>query len=338
MANICIMGAGAFGVALSVLLKNNSHNIKVWEKNAELANIVNETRKHNRLEGISIPDDILYTNNLELALEDSEYILLAIPSAFIRENLKNLKKYYIGQTIINVAKGIEDGSLAFISEQVKEELNTDNFAVMSGPSHAIELTKDLATSCVVASKDLTLASKVQDLFMNNFFRLYTTDDVLAVELGGASKNVIALAAGIADGLGYGDNAKAALITRGIAEISRLGVAMGGKLETFFGLSGIGDLIVTCASMHSRNRRAGILLGQGYELDKAVKEIGMVVEGVYSAKATRDLARKYNVEMPIINKIEEVLFEGKDARCAVEELMGRDKNVEFYKSSYNGYKK
>lgn len=338
MANICILGAGAFGAALSVLLHNNSHNIRVWEKNVDVANKVNTTREHNRLEGIRIPDGILYTSDIELALENSEYILIAIPSAFIRDNLKNLKKYYKGQVIINVAKGIEDGSLAFISEQVKEELDTDRFAVMSGPSHAIELTKGLATSCVVASKDMELATRVQDLFMNSFFRLYTTDDVLAVELGGASKNVIALAAGIADGLGYGDNAKAALITRGIAEISRLGVAMGGRLETFFGLSGIGDLIVTCASMHSRNRRAGILLGKGYDLETAVKEIGMVVEGVYSAKATKALAKKYNVEMPIIDKVEQVLFEGKDARLAVEELMGRDKNVEFYKSSYDKYKK
>lgn len=338
MANICILGAGAFGAALSVLLHNNSHNIRVWEKNEEVATKVNTSRTHIRLDGIRIPDGILYTSDLELALEDSEYILIAIPSAFIRENLKNLKKYYRNQVIINVAKGIEEASLSFISEQVKEELETDKFVVMSGPSHAIELTKGLATSCVVASKDKELATKVQDLFMNNFFRLYTSDDVLSVELGGASKNVIALAAGIADGLGYGDNAKAALITRGIAEISRLGVAMGGNLETFFGLSGIGDLIVTCASMHSRNRRAGILLGKGYDLETAIKEIGMVVEGVYSAKATKALAKKYNVEMPIIDKVEEVLFEGKDARVAVEELMGRDKNVEFYKSGYNKYKK
>lgn len=338
MANICILGAGAFGAALSVLLHNNSHNIRVWEKNEEVATKVNTSRTHIRLEGIHIPDGILYTSNLELALKDSEYILIAIPSAFIRENLKNLKKYYQNQVIINVAKGIEETSLSFISEQVKEELGTDKFVVMSGPSHAIELTKGLATSCVVASKDKGLATKVQDLFMNNFFRLYTSNDVLSVELGGASKNVIALAAGIADGLGYGDNAKAALITRGIAEISRLGVAMGGNLETFFGLSGIGDLIVTCASMHSRNRRAGILLGKGYDLETAIKEIGMVVEGVYSAKATKALAKKYNVEMPIIDKVEEVLFEGKDARLAVEELMGRDKNVEFYKASYSKYKK
>jgi glycerol-3-phosphate dehydrogenase [NAD(P)+] len=337
MADICILGAGAFGAALSVLLNKNSHNIKVWERNRETAEKINTTRLHHRLEGIHIADEILYTSDLKEALSGAEYILIAIPSAFIRENLKKLKAYYRGQTVINVSKGIEEGSLSFISEQVREELGSENFAVMSGPSHAIELTKGLATSCVVASKDKETAQKVRDLFMNSFFRLYTTDDVLAVELGGASKNVIALAAGIADGLGYGDNAKAALITRGIAEISRLGVAMGGKSETFFGLSGIGDLIVTCASMHSRNRRAGIMIGKGYDLESAQKEIGMVVEGVYSAKATKALAEKYKVEMPIINQVVEVLFDNKDPRLAVEELMGRDKNVEFYRSGYDSYK-
>ncbi len=330
MAKLTILGAGAFGAALSVLLNDNGHSVRVWEKNKDLAKEIQSSRRHLRLEGISIPEGILYTGDLALALEGAEYILLAIPSAFIRENLKNIKPLYRNQVIINVAKGIEEGSLAFISRQVKEELDTERFVVLSGPSHAIELTKGLATSCVVASKDAELAGKVQDLLMNTYFRLYTSDDVCAVELGGASKNVIALAAGIADGLGYGDNAKAALITRGIAEISRLGSAMGGKTETFFGLSGIGDLIVTCASMHSRNRRAGILLAKGYSLADAQKEIGMVVEGVYSAKATAALARKYGVEMPIINEVVKVLFEGKDARLAVEELMNRDKKVEFYK--------
>ncbi len=333
MSKICILGAGAFGGALSILLNENSHEIKVWEKNDEIANNINISRTHKRLENIIIPKNILFTSNIELALQDSEYILMAIPSAYIRENLRMIKKYYNNQIIINVAKGIEDESLKFISEQVFEELGTKRFAVLSGPSHAIELTKKLATSCVVASKNLKLAEEVRDLFMNSFFRLYISDDMLSVELGGASKNVIALAAGIADGLGYGDNAKAALITRGIAEISRLGVKMGGKLETFFGLSGIGDLIVTCASMHSRNRRAGILLGKGYTLKKAQEEIGMVVEGVFSAKAIKKLSLKYNVEMPITSQVVDVLFENKNARLAVEELMGRDKGIEFNKDSY-----
>lgn len=331
MANISILGSGAFGVALSVLLDKNSHTVKVWDINENLIKSINETRLHKNLENEKISERIVYSNDLEYVLENSEYILIALPSAVIRKNLENLKKYYKNQIIINVAKGIEDNTLALINEQVEEVLNTDKFVVMSGPSYAIEIAKGLATSAVVASKDIKLASKVRDLLMNSFLRLYVSDDVVGVELGGAAKNVIAIAAGIADGLGYGDNAKAALITRGIAEISRLGVAMGGRLETFFGLSGIGDLIVTCSGKHSRNRACGKLLAKNYTLEDAQKEIGMVVEGVFSAKSVRDLSLKYNVEMPLVNEVCKILFEAKDAKVAVEDLMNRDKNIEFYKS-------
>ena len=232
-----------------------------------------------------------------------------------------------GQIVVNVAKGIEEGTLMTLSQILEEELPGANVAVLSGPSHAEEVSRSLPTTCVAGAADKKTAEYIQSLFMSEVFRVYTSPDVLGIELGGALKNVIALAAGIADGLGYGDNTKAALITRGIAEIARLGMAMGGKLETFCGLSGIGDLIVTCASMHSRNRRAGILIGKGYSMEEAMKEVKMVVEGVYSAKAALALARKYYMTMPIIEQVNQVLFEGKKASDAVRELMLRDPREE-----------
>ena len=232
-----------------------------------------------------------------------------------------------GQIVVNVAKGIEEKTLNTLSQVLEEELPGADVAVLSGPSHAEEVSRGLPTTCVAGARSRKTAEYVQSLFMSEVFRVYTSPDVLGIELGGALKNVIALAAGIADGLGYGDNTKAALITRGIAEIARLGTAMGGKFETFCGLSGIGDLIVTCASMHSRNRRAGILIGKGYTMEEAMKEVQMVVEGVYSAKAALALARKYYMAMPIIEQVNQVLFEGKPASEAVKELMLRDPREE-----------
>ncbi|MBQ3437092.1 MAG: NAD(P)-dependent glycerol-3-phosphate dehydrogenase, partial [Fusobacterium sp.] len=252
-------------------------------------------------------------------------LVFAVPSIYVRKTAKQLKDFYVsGQIIVNVAKGIEENTNMTLIEQIEEEIPKSKVAVLSGPSHAEEVAKNLPTTCVVGAKSFEIANFIQNIFMNSVFRVYTSPDVLGIELGGSLKNVIALAAGIADGLGYGDNTKAALITRGIAEISRLGLKMGGKYESFYGLSGIGDLIVTCASMHSRNRRAGILIGKGYSMEEAMKEVNMVVEGVYSAKSAKSLATKYKVEMPIINEVNAVLFENKDPKTAVDSLMLREK--------------
>ena len=232
-----------------------------------------------------------------------------------------------GQIIVNVAKGVEEATLMTLSEIIEQEIPKAEVAVLSGPSHAEEVGRGLPTTCVAGAKTKKTAEYIQEIFMNEVFRVYTSPDILGIELGGALKNVVALAAGIADGLGYGDNTKAALITRGIAEIARLGMKMGGEYKTFAGLTGIGDLIVTCASVHSRNRRAGTLIGKGYSMEDAMKEVKMVVEGVHSAKAAMGLAKKYQVSLPIIEQVNQILFENKPADEAVRELMLRDKREE-----------
>ena len=254
--------------------------------------------------------------------------MLAVPSPFVRSTAHSLQEVVAdSQIIVNVAKGIEESTLMTLSEVIEEEVQKARVAVLSGPSHAEEVGRGIPTTIVVGAKEKETAEYLQNIFMNQVFRVYISPDVCGIELGAALKNVVALAAGIADGLGYGDNTKAALITRGIAEISRLGVAMGGKPETFSGLSGIGDLIVTCASKHSRNRRAGVLMGQGKSMEEAMAEVKMVVEGVYSAKAARRLAEKYQVSMPIIEQVNAVLFENKPAADAVKDLMLRDRKLE-----------
>ena len=254
---------------------------------------------------------------------------MAVPSPFVRKTASDMKAFVSeGQIIVNVAKGIEETTLMTLSQIIEEEVPQAEVTVLSGPSHAEEVGRGIPTTIVVGAKNKKTAEYIQNIFMSEVFRVYISPDVLGIELGAALKNVVALAAGIADGLGYGDNTKAALITRGIAEIGRLGMAMGGKFETFCGLSGIGDLIVTCASMHSRNRRAGILLGQGKTMDEAMAEVKMVVEGVYSAKAAIKLAEKYDVSIPIIEQVNKVLFENKSAEEAVRELMVRDKKIEY----------
>lgn len=330
MSKIAVLGAGAFGMALAILLEKKGNEVVVWDKNENHIKDLQSSKIHKNLEGIDIPEGIFYSSNLEECLRDCEYILLALPSAVIRENLLKIKALYKNQIIINVAKGIEEDTLLLISEQVEEILETKNLVIMSGPSYAIEIAKEMASSCVLASTNMEMAKKVRDLLSTHFFKLYVSDDIIGVQLGGAAKNVIALAAGISDGLLYGDNTKAALMTRGIAEIARLGVAMGGKLETFFGLSGIGDLIVTCSGKYSRNKRAGILLAKGYNIESTKDEIKMVVEGIDSAKSIRDLALKYKVEMPIVEQVSKILFENKDAKTVLEELMNRDNSLEFYK--------
>ena len=279
---------------------------------------------------MKLPESMEFTTDLKKAIEGKDLLVLAVPSSFTRSTAKSMRVFVAeGQIIVNVAKGIEEHTLMTLSQIIEQEIPQADVAVLSGPSHAEEVGKDMPTTCVVGAKTKQTAEFIQNIFMNNaYFRVYTSPDILGIEVGAALKNVVALAAGIADGLGCGDNTKAALITRGIAEISRLGVAMGGKPETFTGLSGIGDLIVTCASMHSRNRRAGILMGQGKTMEEAMAEVKMVVEGVYSAKAARELSRKYKIDMPIIEEVNEILFENKPAKDAVKDLMFRDKKPEL----------
>lgn len=328
MAKVGVIGAGSWGIALSFLLHNNGHEVTVWSALPEEIRELREKREHHTLPGLILPEDMVFTEDLETAMKDQDLLVTAVPSVYVRGTAEKMRPFLRkGQIVVNVAKGIEEKTLNTLSQVLEEELPGADVAVLSGPSHAEEVSRGLPTTCVAGARSRKTAEYVQSLFMSEVFRVYTSPDVLGIELGGALKNVIALAAGIADGLGYGDNTKAALITRGIAEIARLGTAMGGKFETFCGLSGIGDLIVTCASMHSRNRRAGILIGKGYTMEEAMKEVQMVVEGVYSAKAALALARKYYMAMPIIEQVNQVLFEGKPASEAVKELMLRDPRKE-----------
>jgi len=329
VANIGVIGSGTWGTALSILLNNNGHKVTVWSALAEEVQMLKENRIHKSLPGAKISEKIQITGNLNEAILDMDLLVLAVPSIYIRDTVHKMNSHVKrGQIIVNVAKGIEESSLKTLSEVIEEELPTANVAVLSGPSHAEEVSKGLPTTCVVGAHNKRTAEYIQNIFTSTFFRVYTSPDILGIELGASLKNVIAIAAGIADGLGYGDNTKAALITRGITEISRLGMAMGGKPQTFSGLSGIGDLIVTCASMHSRNRRAGILIGQGATMEEAMNQVQMVVEGVYSAKAALALSRKYKVVMPIIEQVNAVLFDGKAAVEAVQDLMLRDKTIEY----------
>ena len=331
MATIGIIGAGSWGIALSVLLHNNEHEIAIWSAlSDEIELLKREHEQKDKLPGVKLAEDMVFTTEICEAINGRDILVLAVPSSFTRKTAHIMKEYVSdGQIVVNVAKGIEEATLLTLSQVIEEELPQADVAVLSGPSHAEAVGRGIPTTIVVGAKSKATAEFIQNVFMSDVFRVYTSHDVLGIELGAALKNVVALAAGIADGLGYGDNTKAALITRGIAEISRLGIAMGGKFETFCGLSGIGDLIVTCASMHSRNRRAGILIGQGKTMEEAMAEVKMVVEGVYSAKAAMGLAKKYDVELPIIEQVNEVLFHGKPAAAAVKDLMIRDKKLEVY---------
>ena len=329
MADISIIGAGSWGIALAVLLHKNGHHVTVWSViEAEIRMLQKEREHKDKLPGVRLPEDMVFTTDLEQAVKGAEVLVLAVPSPYTRSTSHSMSSLVKeGQVIVNVAKGIEEKTLLTLSQIIEEEIPQANVAVLSGPSHAEEVGRGIPTTIVVGAKDKETAEYLQNIFMNEVFRVYISPDVLGIELGAALKNVVALAAGIADGLGYGDNTKAALITRGITEIARLGVAMGGRFETFCGLTGIGDLIVTCASMHSRNRRAGILIGQGYTMKQAMDEVKMVVEGVYSAKAAMGLAKKFDVQLPIIEQVNAVLFEGQLAEEAVKNLMLRDKKIE-----------
>lgn len=329
MAKVSVLGAGSWGTALSLLLCKNGHEVTLWSALEDEVRMLCEKREHeSKLPGVRLPEDMKITAYLEDSLQDPDVAVLAVPSPFTRSTAHRMAPFVKkGQIIVNVAKGVEEHTLMTLSEIISEEIPQADVCVLSGPSHAEEVGKGLPTTCVVSAEKRETAEYLQGIFMSPVFRVYTTPDILGVELGGALKNVIALAAGTADGLGYGDNTKAALITRGIAEISRLGTKMGARAETFYGLSGIGDLIVTCASVHSRNRKAGYLMGKGYTMQEAMDEVKMVVEGVYSARAAKSLAEKYQVEMPIIEEVNKVLFEDKPAADAVRDLMLRDKKVE-----------
>ncbi len=329
MKKIGMIGAGSWGTALSVVLTNNGHEVTVWSALEDEIEMLSKKREHeSKLPGVKLSDTICYTTNLQQAIQGQDMIILAVPSPFTRTTAKKMAPYVEeGQLIVNVAKGIEEGTMMTLTQIIEQEIPQAEVAVLSGPSHAEEVGRELPTTVVAGAKTKSQAEMIQNVFMNEVFRVYTSPDILGIELGAALKNVLALAAGMADGLGYGDNTKAALITRGIQEIARLGVAMGGKYETFNGLTGIGDLIVTCASRHSRNRKAGMLIGQGYSMEQAMEEVKMVVEGVYSAKAARELSEKYQIEMPITKLVNRVLFENLPAKDAVNELMLRDKKTE-----------
>ena len=330
MAKIGMIGAGSWGIALSWLLTNNGHEVTVWSALPEEVEMLARDREQkDKLPGVILQESVSFLADLEAAVRGKDLLVLAVPSSFTRQTARRMKAFVSpGQIIVNVAKGIEEETLLTLSQIIEEEIPQADVAVLSGPSHAEEVGKGLPTTIVAGAHRKATAEYIQNVFMSRVFRVYTSPDVLGIELGAALKNVVALAAGIADGLGYGDNTKAALITRGMIEIARLGTAMGGRFETFCGLSGIGDLIVTCASMHSRNRRAGILIGQGYSMQEAMDKVQMVVEGVYSAKAAMGLARKYNVSLPIIEQVNEVLFGGKPADAAVGDLMLRDRKIEI----------
>lgn len=333
MEKVTVLGAGSWGTALAVVLAENGHDTLVWTHRADQAAEINEQHTNKKyLSETALPANLVATSDLQLAANHGDTIVVAVPTKAIREVCGNLNDVLTASKLfVHVSKGIEPDSLLRISELIKETVKPTlltDIVVLSGPSHAEEVVLQHPTTVTAACENLQAAKKVQDLFMSQYFRVYTNDDVIGVEIGGALKNVIALAAGITDGLQYGDNAKAALITRGLAEISRLGVKMGGQPATFAGLSGMGDLIVTCTSVHSRNWRAGNMLGKGMKLAEVLENMGMVVEGVRTTKAAYQLAHKYNVPMPITEQLYELLFADKSPKDAVDSLMIRDKKSEY----------
>lgn len=330
MARIGMIGAGSWGTALTWLLTNNGHEVTVWSAlSAEIEMLRQEHEQKEKLPGVKLSETTAFTTDLARAAEGMDLLVLAVPSPFTRSTSKQLCPLVReGQIIVNVAKGIEENTLLTLSQIIEQEIPQAEVAVLSGPSHAEEVGRGMPTAITAAARRKRTAEYVQNIFMSDVFRVYASPDVYGVELGTALKNVVALAAGIADGIGCGDNTKAALITRAIKEIAALGMKLGGHFETFYGLSGIGDLIVTCASMHSRNRRAGILIGQGKTMQEAMDEVHMVVEGVYSAKAAMELSARCGVPLPIIEQVNAVLFSGKSAVQAMNDLMMRDKKIEI----------
>ncbi|MFR3919651.1 MAG: NAD(P)H-dependent glycerol-3-phosphate dehydrogenase [Clostridia bacterium] len=325
--NISIIGSGTWGVALAIHLARLGNTIKMWAFLPEEAESINKDRKYKNLPEAIIDDKIVAYTNIEEAIQGTDIILHVTPSKFVRSTIKKYEKYVENQPIIMCAKGIEKDSLATLSQVIEEELPDKKYGILSGPSHAEEVAMQIPTAVVFASKDEKLQNLVQDVFMNENMRVYSSSDVIGVEVGGALKNIIAFCAGIATELNLGDNSFAALITRGLVEIRKLGIAMGGNQETFYGLSGLGDLIVTCMSEHSRNRRAGRLIGKGYTVEQAQKEIGMAIESIDNIEAAYQLSKKYNIEMPIVEAVYDVLYNGLEPREAVNMLMTRKRKSE-----------
>lgn len=333
LERITVLGAGSWGTALAIVLSDNGHQVRLWGHRKEHIEEIENTRMNTKyLPNVTLADNISLYYELDEAIDAVQTIVLAVPTKAMREVLQKLTHHLLTPVVfVHVSKGIEPDSLKRISEIIEEEIPAHlrkDIVVLSGPSHAEEVSLRQPTTVTAASRNMKAAEYIQDLFINQYFRVYTNPDIIGVEIGGALKNIIALAAGISDGLGFGDNAKAALITRGLAEIARLGSKMGANPLTFSGLTGIGDLIVTCTSVHSRNWRAGNMLGKGKTLDEVLQSMGMVVEGVRTTKAAYQLAEKFNVKMPITRALYDVLFNEQSAKKAVESLMARVKTHEM----------
>lgn len=327
MKNIAIIGSGSWGVALAVHLASVGNNVKIWSFMEEERDIINNEKRCKFLPGLILPENIYCSTNFEEVIKDSELILHVTPSKFTREIFKQYKQYVGNKPIIICSKGFEKETLETLDEVILEEMPEAKVGVLSGPSHAEEVSMAVPTALVIASKHQSILKKVQDIFMSEKMRIYTSNDVKGVELGGALKNIIAFCSGVAAGIELGDNSFAALITRGLKEISRLGVELGGKEETFYGLSGLGDLIVTCLSEHSRNRKAGKLIGQGKSLEETKKEVGMVIESIDNIEVAYELGKLHNIEMPIVETVYKVLYENLDPKKAVKKLMTRDGKME-----------
>ena len=327
MKNICIIGSGSWGCALAIHAAKMEHNVKIWSFAQEEANLINKERKCMFLPMATMPENIYCTTDIKEAVEGSNLILHVTPSKFFRSTLNQYKQYITNQPVVICSKGFELESLSTLSDVAKQELKNVKIGAFSGPSHAEEVSLGIPTAIVAASKDYDVQYLVQDTFMNETMRVYTSNDIQGVELGGALKNIIAFCAGIVAELNLGDNTFAALISRGLTELSRLGVAMGGEHNTFYGLSGLGDLIVTCMSEHSRNRKAGRCIGRGLSLEETRKEVGMTIESVDNIEAAYKLAQKYNIEMPIVNAVYDILYNGLEPREAVTKLMTREKKAE-----------
>lgn len=330
MKQVAVIGSGSWGCALAILLAEKGYEVRLWSFFSEESAALARDRENKAcLPGVKFPDNLICSDDLEYCMCGSEAIVSSVPSKGVRTTAQKMREFLDvdNQIVVSVSKGLEAESLMRLSEVIRKEIPGVRIAALSGPSHAEEVARKLPTTIVAASEDAAVAEYVQDLFMTDAFRVYKNTDIAGVEYGGALKNIIAMAAGISDGAGYGDNAKAALMTRGIAEISRLGIALGAKAETFSGLSGIGDLIVTCTSMHSRNRRAGILIGQGVPVEQALEQVKMVVEGVPATRAAYHLAKQKDVEMPIVEQAYQILFEGASPVQAVSGLMLRDRKHE-----------
>ena len=328
MRNVAIIGSGSWGTALAVCLANNGNNVKIWSFCEEEKDLINNKKQCKFLPGVVIPNNVECMTDFEKVIDGADFILHVTPSKFTRSTFKQYKQYVTNQPIVICSKGFEKETLQTLDDVIKDELPSAKIGVLTGPSHAEEVAISIPTVLVIASEHEEILPLIQDTFMSKNMRIYTSTDVKGLELGGALKNIIAFCAGVAAGIGLGDNSFAALITRGLGEISRLGVKLGGKQETFYGLSGLGDLIVTCLSEHSRNRRAGKLIGQGKTLEETRKEVGMVIESIDNIDVAYELGKRNNIYMPIIETVYDVIYNGLDPKKAVEDLMTREKKSEI----------